>query len=324
MHVDDGLATCEDLKQLQWLDDEIRKEFNDEVESTINEKVFDYLGIKIDTSSGVEAELTMESYILDLCKEHGVYHSSPTPASSNLFKQDEDLESLDEPGRVKFHRAVAQLLYLATRVRPDIILPITYLCSRVSQPTFDDLTKLSRVFQYLYGTSKLGVVLGEYGKDMGITVYADASYAVHSDCKSHGGIIVIHNHGPILVKCAKQKIVTKSSTEAELVTLSDAVSLAAYNVNFLKGQGYDVSATLMQDNMSTMKLAQNGRSTSDRTKHVDVRYFFVKQYLDNGVMKIEHCPTKQMISDILTKPLQGESFRLLRDLLLGYKKRESL
>jgi hypothetical protein len=216
------------------------------------------------------------------------------------------------------------LLYLATRVRPDIILPITYLCSRVSQPTFDDLTKLSRVFQYLYGTSKLGVVLGEYGKDMGITVYADASYAVHSDCKSHGGIIVIHNHGPILVKCAKQKIVTKSSTEAELVTLSDAVSLAAYNVNFLKGQGYDVSATLMQDNMSTMKLAQNGRSTSDRTKHVDVRYFFVKQYLDNGVMKIEHCPTKQMISDILTKPLQGESFRLLRDLLLGYKKRESL
>ena len=63
------------------------------------------------------------------------------------------------------------------------------------------------------------------------------------------------------------------STEAELVTLSDAVSLAAYNynVNFLKGQGYDVSATLMQDNMSTMKLAQNGRSTSDRTKHLKRR-----------------------------------------------------
>ena len=91
-------------------------------------------------------------------------------------------------------------------------LPIAYLCSRVSQPTFDDLSKLSRVFQYLYGTSKLGVVLGEYGKDMGVTVYADASYAVHGDCKSHGGIVVIHNHGPILVKCAKQKIVTKSST----------------------------------------------------------------------------------------------------------------
>ena len=162
------------------------------------------------------------------------------------------------------------------------------------------------------------------GKDMGIVVYADASYAVHSDCKSHGGVVATHSHGPVLVKCAKQKIVTKSSTEAELVTLSDATSIAAHSVNFLKGQGYDVSATLMQDNMSTMKLAENGRSTSDRTKRVDVRYFFVKQCLDSGVMKIEHCPTKQMISDILTKPLQGESFRLLRDLLLGYKKREQL
>ena len=52
----------------------------------------------------------------------------------------------------------------------------------------------------------------------------------------------------MIVKCSKQKIVTKSSTEAELVTLSDAVSLAAYSVNFSKAQGYDVSATLMQDN----------------------------------------------------------------------------
>ena len=51
---------------------------------------------------------------------------------------------------------------------------------------------------------------------------------------------MIHNHGPVLVKCAKKKIVVKSSTEAELVTLSDAASLAAYNINFLKGQGYKV------------------------------------------------------------------------------------
>ena len=47
--------------------------------------------------------------------------------------------------------------------------------------------------------------------------------------------------------------------------------------------------------------------------------FFVKQYLDDGVMKIEHCPTKEMLADILTKPLVGEHFRILRDMLLGYK-----
>ena len=67
---------------------------------------------------------------------------------------------------------------------------------------------------------------------------------------------------------------------------------------------------------------ENGRSNSDRTKHIGIRYFFVKQYVDNGTMKIQHCPTLQMIADILTKPLQGELFRRLRDLLLGYTRPE--
>lgn len=75
----------------------------------------------------------------------------------------------------------------------------------------------------------------------------------------------------------------------------------------------------MQDNMSTIQMAKNGRSTSDRTRHVNIRYFFVKQYLDDGTMNISHCPTLDMIADILTKPLQGEHFEKLRDLLLGYQ-----
>ena len=79
-----------------------------------------------------------------------------------------------------------------------------------------------------------------------------------------------------------------------------------------------MNAVLHQDNTSTISLAENGRSNSDRTKHIGIRYFFVKQYVENGTMKIQHCPTLQMIADILTKPLQGELFRRLRDLLLGY------
>ena len=185
-------------------------------------------------------------------------------------------------------------------------------------PTHEDLDKLHRVFKYLSGSSSLGIMLGKYGNDMALTVYADASYAIHRDCKSHGGIVVYMHRGPVYVKCAKQKVVSKSSTEAELITLSDAVSIAAYNANFLKAQGYDVCVDLKQDNTSTMKLAENGRSNSDRTKHINVRFFFIKQYLDDDVMKISHCPTKEMIADICTKPIQGEQFRVLRDMLLGY------
>ena len=54
------------------------------------------------------------------------------------------------------------------------------------------------------------------------------------------------------------------------------------------------------------------------SKHINVRFFFIKQYLDDDVMKISHCPTKEMIADICTKPIQGEQFRVLRDMLLGY------
>ena len=112
--------------------------------------------------------------------------------------------------------------------------------------------------------SSLGVALGQFGQDVALTVYADASYAVHEDCKYHGGVVVYLHRGPVFVKCAKHKMASKSSTEAELITLSDAVSIAAYNGNFLKAQGYDVCADLKQDNTSTIKLAENGKSNSDR------------------------------------------------------------
>ena len=75
--------------------------------------------------------------------------------------------------------------------------------------------------------------------------------------------------------------------------------------------------TFFQDNLSTMALANNGRSNSDRTRHINIRYFFIKQYLENGVMTLQHCPATDIIADIITKPLQGHEFERLRDLLLG-------
>jgi hypothetical protein len=96
------------------------------------------------------------------------------------------------------------------------------------------------------------------------------------------------------------------------------MSLAAYQLYFFESLGYDIKpGKLYQDNISTMRLAKNGRSNSDRTKHIKIRYFFVKQYLDSGEFEMVHCPTDIMIADILTKPLQGDAFVRLRDYLLG-------
>ena len=122
---------------------------------------------------------------------------------------------------------------------------------------------------------------------------------------------------PILSRTAKL-IVTKSSTEAELVALSDNLSQVIWTRDFLADQGYHMAAArVYQDNMSTIALAEKGRSTAERTRHINIRYFFVKDRVEAGEIKIEYCPTKDMLADVLTKPLQGNNFCELRDQLLN-------
>ena len=119
-------------------------------------------------------------------------------------------------------------------------------------------------------------------------------------------------------KSAKQKVVSKSSTEAELIGLSDSASQVIWTRDFLIGQGYSIqAATIYQDNLSTMALAKNGRSNSERSRHINIRYFFVKDRVEQGDVKIEYMPTGDMIADVLTKPLQGSLFARLRDQLLN-------
>jgi len=139
-----------------------------------------------------------------------------------------------------------------------------------------------------------------------LTCYADASHGVHYNGKSHSGIVISHGRGAILAKSMKQKIVCRSSTESELVALSDATSLAAYELQFIESLGVKMGqAQMYQDNTSTIQMAKNGKSCSDRTKHIKLRYFFIKQYIDSGEFSITHCPTERMTDDILTNLCRG-------------------
>jgi KUP system potassium uptake protein len=121
------------------------------------------------------------------------------------------------------------------------------------------------------------------------------------------------------VKSSKQKLVAKSSTEAELIALSDALGQVIWTRNFLCAQGYDLGPfTVLQDNLSTMTMVKNGASTSDRTRHVNIRFFFAKDRVDSGEIKLQYCPAEDMVADLFTKPLQGELFRKLRNRLLNW------
>ena len=122
-----------------------------------------------------------------------------------------------------------------------------------------------------------------------------------------------------IVSSTKQKLNTRSSTESELVGVDDMMPSILWTRYFLQAQGYKVSDNVIfQDNKSTMLLERNGKiSSSKRTKHINVRYFFITDRISKGEVRVEWCPTKDMVADFMTKPLQGSLFKKFRDLIMG-------
>jgi hypothetical protein len=149
--------------------------------------------------------------------------------------------------------------------------------------------------------------------------WIDASFAVHRDMRSHTGATLSLGKGAAYSASTKQKINTKSSTEAELVGVDDGMPMVMWTRNFLQAQGYKVNDNVVyQDNQSAMLLERNGRASSGRrTRHIDIRYFFATDRIAKGHMRVEHCPTEDMVADFFTKPLQGSLFRKFRALILN-------
>jgi hypothetical protein len=315
VYVDDFFVTSKDPSMIEDLERILKHKFKD---LTVHDgTVHSYLGMTWDFSVPHQVKITMEHFISSLLQDSKVEGTVKTPATDTLFVT-RDSTLLDNSSKKKFHSLVAKLLYLAKRVRPDILLAVSFLTTRVQNPDSDDANKLQRVLKYLNGSSTFGIILRSESP-LQLHAYIDASYGVHEDGKSHSALALTLGKGSILAKSSKQRLVTKSSTEAELVAESDFASEAIYGTEFLLAQGENVSpAIIHQDNMSTIAMIKNGVSKSDKTRHMNVRFFWTKERVDNGDIQILYTPTDDMIADILTKPLQGDKFLTLRRLLLNW------
>jgi hypothetical protein len=87
---------------------------------------------------------------------------------------------------------------------------------------------------------------------------------------------------------------------------------------FLQGQGFENKAVLFQDNQAAMLLEKNGQASSGkRTRHLNIRYYFITDRISKQELTVEYCPTKEMLADFFTKPLQGSLFRTLRDQVMN-------
>ena len=289
----------------------------------VNGDKHNYLGMTFNFDRGTRSVgISMSKYIEDLLKKYDVSGNSKTPCGVNLFDINDTSEDLPNEEKDNFHSAVASILFLGKRVRPDLLLAVSFLSSRVNKPTREDMSKLNKLLRYINYTKHFNITID--GKDiLKPWISIDASYGVHSDRKSHSGVVVGIGGGGIICKSSKQKIVSKSSTEAEIVAVSDGLTIALHLGQFLKEQGYEIEPIkLLQDNKSTIHMFQKGGSTSERTRHIDIRHFWVTDHLNSGAITINFTKSEDMVADLLTKPLTGKQFQKLRNKILNWNNKK--
>lgn len=202
-------------------------------------------------------------------------------------------------------------------MRPEILFPVNYLTTRVNKFSHGDWDKAFKILKYLNTESDLGLTL-RIGSDPTVHVFADASFGTHSDRKSHSGSLVKFGDATVSAQSSKQKLVTKSVTEAELVCASDQCSRGFWVRDFLSDQGFKCGPVILhQDNKSTISMLSNNKPVSHKSRHIDVKYFYLRERIEMKEVALIHTATGDMIADILTKSLHGKLFLKLRQSLLN-------
>ena len=236
--------------------------------------------------------------------------TAKSPAGEIIRDISEEMqqEFLTSNGVDRYRSLTASALYISKRTRPDILLAVNKLCRHGQNPTRGDELKLDRLLKYLSATRDNVLVI--QANSLQIEAYIDASWAMEEDRKSTTGAIIMIGGAVIWSKSIRQLIITKSSFEAELVALSDMVSMVLWVSLMMADLGYGNGVPVVyQDNQSTIKVAQKGLSNNTNTKHIDIRYMWVQEVIKQKKIVVKYKKTDEMIADGATKPLTGQQFQ---------------
>jgi hypothetical protein len=188
----------------------------------------------------------------------------------------------------------------------------------VKSPNENNWMKLKRMLEFLKTTKQDALTLeaNNYGK---ITWHLDAVFGVHNDYKSHTGAIMTLGKGCFQTISTKQKVNSRSSTEAELISMDDIVSKVIWTKLFMQEQGCKIIENIAyRDNTSAMKMEINGKTSSGkRIRHLEIKYFYVTDLIERKEIKVEYCPTDSMIADYMTKPITGSKFNKFRRIIIN-------
>ncbi|XP_070492249.1 uncharacterized protein [Chironomus tepperi] len=301
VHVDDILVVSNNPELIENFKNHIGKLF--EVKDMGNVKHF--LGIDVKRDEDGNFQISQRQYIEKVVEEAGLNDGkvSKYPLMTGYFRHHDEnyLESNNE-----YRKLIGKLLYISTNTRPDIAASVGILSQKISKPTKTDLIEVRRIIRYLNGTKNLSLKLSDKNEIGNLEVYSDASWAEDSvDRKSTSGFICRINGGTVSWSSRKQDIVALSSMEAEYIALSESCKEAKW-IKMLTHSFYEFvvpdKVILYTDSQSSMKLISN-QKFSNRSKHIDTKYHYVKQLVDLEEIDLKYCSTEINIADMMTKPL---------------------
>jgi hypothetical protein len=324
VHVDDGLVATNSIPLYHWFIAELCKE----IEAVDLGPASLYLGIRIIRDrSRRKLWLSQKAFITNLLASWNLTpsnsHTSAVPLRHKLHTLPEaPLNSLpnilDADIKINFQRLVGSLIYLAVCTRPDIAYVAMALGQHNANPTRAHLLAAKGILRYLAGSLEFSL---EYGLDTSVIspsvqetakgcILMDADWATdEKDRKSISGYCFYYLNSLVSWSAVKQKTMALSSTESEYFAMTHAMKEGLWLRLFLKLHDLPVPHPfpLLCDNQSTLALVQS-ESVSSRSKHIDIRYHFIREHVSDGTFATTWIPTEDMTADILTKPLPYPAF----------------
>lgn len=232
----------------------------------------------------------------------GSARGQPTPMDCGI-----DLTAPSEPCTQPYREAIGSLMYLMVGSRPDLAYCVGVLAKHVQNPTKVHWDALMRVLRYVIHTKELGLVYGGTGASMVPLVYTDADWAGdRANCRSVSGFVALMSGGAVSWCARQQEVVALSSAESEYISMCNGAKETMWLRRLASGMQVvphmDQPTVMFVDNQAAMGLAHN-LSVNRRSKHIEVRFHYTRQVLEDGSLKLEYCPTENMSADMFTKPL---------------------
>ena len=290
VYIDDIILGTRDESKLAAIKNELSQTF----EMKDLGQLHHFLGVKViqDQSTGA-IWIGQPSYTDRLLQKFGMTECKSVKSPVNPDVKLMPIESSDDICHQPLYQAaVGGLLYLSTKTRPDIAFAVGSVARFSAKPSKEHWTALKRILRYLKGTADLGLVYKE-GTPIEVTGYSDADWAGDvQDQKSTSGYVFLLAGGAINWRSNKQTCVALSTAEAEYVALAAAAQEAMWLQRLM-------SDLLMKEIRKTTIHEDNKshQESHGRTKHIDIKYHFIRDLVEDERIQLTYCASEDMIAD---------------------------